>query len=196
MLQRTDTVNAVISDWLTMIIEFTAVCWWENLELFQKKFISVPRLELTAAVLSMKMACLLKKELDINFVDEVFWTDSKVILGCITNTVKRFKTFFANRVQQTKEKTDVQQWHYVPTKENPADDASRGLNAAKGNSSSRWFQGPRFLWQEDKIWEKQTMDKSYQKMIQKSERISKYVLSLRIKAYLLICQRKYPVGAR
>ena len=61
-------------------------------------FISIPRLELTAAVLSVKMAFLLKKELDINFVDKVFWTDSKVVLGYITNTVKRFKSFVANRV--------------------------------------------------------------------------------------------------
>ena len=53
----------------------------------------------------MKIACLLKKELDINCVDEVFWTDSKVVLGYITNTVKRFRTFVANRVQQMKEKT-------------------------------------------------------------------------------------------
>ena len=132
-----------------MIIEFTAVCCCENLELFQKKFISIPRLELTAALLSVKMACLLKNELDITCVNEVFWTDTKVVLGYITNTVKRFKTFVANRVQQIKEKTDVQQWCYVPTKQNPADDASRGLNAARENSSSRWFQGPRFLWQED-----------------------------------------------
>ena len=123
-----------------------------------KKLISIPRLELTAVVLSVKMSCLLKKELDINFVDEVFWTDSKVVLGYITNTVKKFKTFVANRVQQIKEKTDVQQWHYIPTKENPADDASRGLNAAKENSSIRWFQGSRYLWQEDTIWEKQNVD--------------------------------------
>ena len=81
----------------------------------------------------MKIACLLKKELDINCVDEVFWTDSKVVLGYITNTIKRFKIFVANRVQQIKEKTDVQQWRYVPTKENPDDDASRGLNAAREN---------------------------------------------------------------
>ena len=38
-------------------------------------------------------------------------------------------------------KTDVQQWRYVSTKENPADDASREMNAARENSSSRWFQG-------------------------------------------------------
>ena len=42
-------------------------------------------------------------------MDEVFWTDSKVVLGYITNTVKKFKTFVANRVQQIKRKTDVQQ---------------------------------------------------------------------------------------
>ena len=35
------------------------------------KFISIPRLELTVALLSVKIACLLKKELDINCVDEV-----------------------------------------------------------------------------------------------------------------------------
>ena len=104
------------------------------------------------------MACLLKRELDINCVDEVFWTDSKVVFGYITNIVKWFKTFAANRIQQIKEKTDVQQWRYVPAKENPADDASRGLNVAREISSSRWFQGPRFLWQEDKIWEKQTVN--------------------------------------
>ena len=74
-----------------------------------KKFISTRRLELTAALLSVKMACLLKKKLDINCVDEVFWTDRKVVLGYITNIIKRFKIFVANRVQQIKEKADVQQ---------------------------------------------------------------------------------------
>ena len=75
------------------------------------KFISIPRLELTAAPLFIKMAFLVKKEMDINCVDELFLTDSKVVLGYITNTVtvKRFKTFVANRAQQINEKTDVQQ---------------------------------------------------------------------------------------
>ena len=49
-------------------------------------------------------------------MDEVFWTDSQAVLGYINNTVKIFKAFAANRVQQIKEKTDVQQWRYVPTK--------------------------------------------------------------------------------
>ena len=68
------------------------------------KFISIPRMELIATLLSVKMACLLKKELDINCVNEIFWTDSKVALAFITNTVKRFKTFVVNRFQQINEK--------------------------------------------------------------------------------------------
>ena len=110
-----------------------------------KKFISIPRLELNAAVLSVKMACLLKKELNLGKVEEWFWSDSKVVLGYIKNDVRRFKTFVANRIQQIRENTEVWQCQYVPTRENPADDASRGLIAERVDSGSRWFQGLLFL---------------------------------------------------
>ena len=71
-----------------------------------KKFISIPRLELKAAVLSDKMACLLKKELKLEEIKEWFWTDSKVVIGYIKNDARRFKTFVTNRVQQIRENTD------------------------------------------------------------------------------------------
>ena len=67
------------------------------------KFISVPRLELTAAVLSVKISQQLKQELDIeediSEVEEFFWTGSQVVLNYISNKSKRFKVFVANRVQ-------------------------------------------------------------------------------------------------
>ena len=95
-----------------------------------KKFVSIPRLKLTAATLSVKVASLLKKEQDLDEVEERFWTDSEVVLGYNTNDVQRFKTFVANRVQQINDNTTSGQWYYIPTKKNPADSASRGLNAA------------------------------------------------------------------
>ena len=52
----------------------------------------------------------------------------------------------ANRVQQIRENTDVQQWCYVPARENPADGASRALNAARVHSGICCSQGPPFLW--------------------------------------------------
>ena len=75
----------------------------------------------------MQMACLFKKELKLEKIQEWFRTDSRVIIGYIKNDSRGFKTFVANRVQQIRENTDVQQWHHVPTRENPADGASRGL---------------------------------------------------------------------
>ena len=74
---------------------------------------SIPRLELTAAVLSVKVACLLRKELQIDGLKERFWTDSQVVLAYIRSSSKRFKVFVANLIHQTKENTRVDQWHYV-----------------------------------------------------------------------------------
>ena len=73
-----------------------------------KKSVSIPRLELTAAVLSVEMACLLKKELNLGEVTHYFWTDSKVVLGYNRNNT-RFKTFVANRIHQIKENTHAEQ---------------------------------------------------------------------------------------
>ena len=117
-----------------------------------KKFISVPRLELNTAVLLVKRACLLKKEWKLDKIKEWFWTDNEVVIGYIKNDARRFKTFVANRVQQIRDNTDVQQWCYVPTRENPADVASRGFSAARVYSWSCWFQGPSFLWQNENSW--------------------------------------------
>ena len=93
-----------------------------------KKFILIPRLELTADVSSVKLACLLKKELNLGKINHYFWADSKVVLGYIRNNTRRFKTFVANKIFQIKEDTNAEQC-YIPIKENPADDTSRGLNA-------------------------------------------------------------------
>ena len=74
-----------------------------------KKFILVSRLKLNAAVLSVKMACVLKNELKLEKIKEWCWTDSRVVIGYIKNDSRRIKTFVANRVQQITENTDVQQ---------------------------------------------------------------------------------------
>ena len=93
------------------------------------KFITVPRLELQAAVVSIKISQWLLKELDYQDVSEFFWTDSRVVIGYINNETKRFHTFVANRIQQIHDHTGPQQWQYIESKSNPADSASRGLTA-------------------------------------------------------------------
>ncbi|XP_029967089.1 uncharacterized protein LOC115402704 [Salarias fasciatus] len=112
------------------------------------KVVTIPRLELTAAVISAAVSSMLKEELELKVDKEYFWTDSQVVLGYVSNEARRFHIFVANRVQRIRETTNPQQWHYVDTNENPADYASRGLNVSELINSS-WFQGPKFLWERE-----------------------------------------------
>jgi len=112
------------------------------------KVTTVPRLELSAAVVAVRTSDLLRKELDIAEVQEFFWTDSKVVLGYVNNDARRFHVFVANRIQHIKDSTKPSQWRYVSSEENPTDHASRGLKA-KELISSNWFNGPDFLWCEE-----------------------------------------------
>ncbi|XP_074632702.1 uncharacterized protein LOC141891606 [Acropora palmata] len=100
------------------------------------KPITVPRLELAAAVVSTNISTFLQKELKYD-LSEVFWTNSKVVLGYVSNEARRFHTFVANRVQLIRDRTSPDQWNHVETKSNPADDASRGLTAQELISNTR-----------------------------------------------------------
>ena len=110
------------------------------------KTISIPRLELMTAVLSVKVACKLKIELDYSDLKLFFWTDSQVVLAYISNESRRFETFVANRVEEIRSKTDVDSWYYIHTSANPADYASRGLETNQLHKHKSWLQGPKFLW--------------------------------------------------
>ena len=73
------------------------------------KFILIPALKLTAAALSVKISKMLGEELDVHVDDEIFWTDSQVVLGYINSDVRWFKVFVANRVQQILDHTSMKQ---------------------------------------------------------------------------------------
>ena len=119
------------------------------------KSVSVPRLELTAAVLAAKMTNFVVNELDISFSKVFLWTDSTVVLRYLRSTSIRFTTFVANRLEVLHALTTVEQWHYVPSKQNPADIASRGVWPDKCNACDLWFNGPPFLKYDISEWPNQ-----------------------------------------
>lgn len=118
------------------------------------KQITIPRMELTAAMIAVKIDRMLKEELEVPLMESVFWTDSTTVLKYIENDALRFKTFVANRVSFIREATTSSQWKYVNTTQNPADQASRGLKIQSFMESKSWFQGPSFLRKEVE-WPKQ-----------------------------------------
>ena len=115
------------------------------------KPMTMPRLELTAALVSTRVSEQIKKELPLEYHSKTFWTDSKVVLGYVKNESRRFQIFVANRVQEIQEKTSPEQWRYVDTTSNPADIASRGISANRLLNSA-WIQGPEFLWKSRDQW--------------------------------------------
>ena len=116
------------------------------------KPVTIPRLELTAATVSVRLGEMMKKELNDKPDTTQYHTDSTTVLRYIKNDQKRFQVFVANRVQLIRNHSSPDQWRYVDTKENPADDASRGLDAKTLIEQQRWLTGPEFLWQPEKAW--------------------------------------------
>lgn len=115
------------------------------------KPVSMPRLELQAAVLGSRLAASIADETGLQIERKVFWTDSSTVLLWIKSDPRKFKTFVAHRLAEVEELTKPQDWRWVPTKENPADDATRGTPNEFDNNA-RWFRGPAFLYEDEEKW--------------------------------------------
>ena len=92
------------------------------------KVVTVPKLELQAALLAARLKREICRALTFN-VDKVFmWTYSTIVLQWINSTNKH-PIFIANRVSETLENTSVDQWNHVATCDNHADAGTRGMSA-------------------------------------------------------------------
>ena len=118
------------------------------------KKISIPRMELTAATLAVKINNIINTELQYKVHDIFFWTDSMTVIKYVANETTRFQTFVANRLAIIHEGSDPKQWHFIEGKSNPADVASRGLKFGDSEQAKLWFDGPEFLWRPESEWPK------------------------------------------
>ncbi|XP_071056931.1 uncharacterized protein [Onthophagus taurus] len=108
------------------------------------KRVTIPRLELCAAVLLVRVIKRVRATLDFNEVPIFLWSDSTVALSWIGSHPSRWKDFVRNRVTEIQELSHVH-WCYVPTKENPADLSSRGVSVTKLEAETLWWNGPSWL---------------------------------------------------
>ena len=118
------------------------------------KAITIPRLELSAAVLATRLDRIIREEIEFGMptISSTFWTDSTCVLRYISNKEKRFQVFVANRITKILEQSQESQWRYVNTALNPADEASRGLSISSFLDDHRWTAGPEFLYQKESEW--------------------------------------------
>lgn len=111
------------------------------------KQLSIPRMELSGAVVACRIKALLYSELDMKVDQTMFWTDSTILLGYINNKTRRFKTFVGNRLSVIHECSTPEQWQHVESSANPADVASRGIDPSDTIGIQEWLYGPKFLYQ-------------------------------------------------
>lgn len=116
------------------------------------KFVSIPRLELQAAVLATRLNRMLRKELDLCIQDTMYWTDSDIVLHYLKKDRRRFQTNVANRVEEIGGNSKPDEWNHASGSLNPTDDVSRGLNFSELSLAHRWLRGPEFLWPPESLW--------------------------------------------
>ena len=109
------------------------------------KQLSVPRLELQAAVLGVRLASTIKASHTINIDEEIYLSDSNTVLSWINSTHYKFPSFVAPRIGEILDSTSPRQQFHVGTTDNVADDGTKWFEDSMGNQHTRWFEGPDFL---------------------------------------------------
>ena len=113
---------------------------------------TIPRLELCGAKLLAQLLHHTSKALEIPLSHVHAWCDSTIVLSWLDGSPRKFKTFVGNRVSAIVDLIPPSHWKYVPTGENPADCASRGLLPSELITHHIWWKGPKWLQQSPDYW--------------------------------------------
>ena len=130
------------------------------------KALTIPKLELQAALLATRLKDELQKALTLTVERTLMWTDSTTVLQWLRSIDKQ-PLFVANRVTEILELTTVDEWNHVLTVDNPADAGNRGLSA-KALLESTWLKGLDFLRTSD--WPFQPSDELMKTKLKKLNR--------------------------
>lgn len=116
------------------------------------KKISLPRLELNAAVLLSSLMEKIKEALQIPNLEQQAWTDSMIVLHWLANHPNKWKTYVANRVAEIQRIIPSHAWRHIESALNPADCASRGITLKELEHHPLWWNGPHFLSTPEHQW--------------------------------------------
>ena len=118
------------------------------------RHLSIPRLELQAAVMAVRLKEQIVKEHETKIHSCNFWPDSTTVLQWIHSPHRKQQVFCANRVAEILDTTNVSQWNHVSGIKNPADIGTRAINVDE-LKRSEWLTGPAWLKQRKNEWPEQ-----------------------------------------
>ncbi|XP_058817236.1 uncharacterized protein LOC131680537 [Topomyia yanbarensis] len=118
-------------------------------------------LELNAVVLLAKLMKRIAEPLNRFQIEKYAWTDSTIVLQWLSSHPRKWSTYIANRVSSILEILPRRQWGHVPSLQNPANCASRGITPLElVNHSLCWF-GPIWLADDPGNWKRNVPDEAF-----------------------------------
>uniref|UniRef100_A0A1I8NKI2 Uncharacterized protein n=1 Tax=Musca domestica TaxID=7370 RepID=A0A1I8NKI2_MUSDO len=121
-------------------------------DIWNNKSMTIPRLELQAAVLGTRLLCTIEKEHSVKVSRRICWSDSSTVINWINSDNRRYKPFVAHRITEILDSTRPTDWKWLPTNLNVADETTRAKRNIEFSFYSRWYQGPQFLHQPEEDW--------------------------------------------
>ena len=106
---------------------------------------TIPELELCGAALLAHMLETTATILDIPDEQVYGWIDNTIALCWLRKSPSNYNTFVGNRISSSTSHYPSSIWRHVPTLENPADCASRGVTAQELKDHHLWWNGPDWL---------------------------------------------------
>ncbi|MCG8033321.1 MAG: DUF1759 domain-containing protein, partial [Candidatus Thiodiazotropha taylori] len=120
------------------------------------KQMTVPRLELMAALIGVRCLKFVKAHLNMPVEKLYLWLDSQCVIQWIASE-KVLSVFVRNRVKEIRNHDDVEV-NYIRSKDNPADVASRGSSIQNLSENLLWWHGPSWLNDPENSWPKSVQE--------------------------------------
>ncbi|XP_055631971.1 uncharacterized protein LOC129771880 [Toxorhynchites rutilus septentrionalis] len=116
------------------------------------KALSIPRLELQAAMIGARLAQAISQSLTVTVNQRFLWSDSSTVLAWLRSDSRKYHPFVAFRIGEILSITSIDEWRHVPSKINVADDATKWGDGPSFKPEDRWFSGPDFLFEPEYRW--------------------------------------------
>ncbi|XP_055522736.1 uncharacterized protein LOC129716916 [Wyeomyia smithii] len=116
------------------------------------KPVSIPRLELQAAFIGARLMEHVCQHLTLPTTRRVFWSDSSTVLSWLNSDTFNYHQYVAFRIGEILSSSEIDEWRYVPSKQNIADDATKWKAGPDLSKTSLWFNGPNFLHLPESEW--------------------------------------------
>ena len=92
------------------------------------------------------MRSVIVEETKCEFKAVYLWMDFKIVINYIKNGTTNFGVFIAHRINEIRNNSTVNEWHYVSIRDNITDDLTRYKGFDSLQKASRWCNGPDFLY--------------------------------------------------